>query len=1224
MRKIAPFLFAFFSCVGTFSQSTVGLVAYYPFNGNANDVSWNGNHGTLINDPQFTSDEYGIADNALLLDGINQYVYVPHNDVLNLESYTYSVKIKTNAAITYAWAAVISKHNGAINWETERFLYLIGSSCFPSIVHSLSNGSSQTVTASKSLCDGFFHTITVTHDGSTRLYIDGVLEATGSNSITPNTTNPLNIGRSFYNNGKGYINGVLDEVRIYNRALSNEEVVSLYLGGVPTIANISTTMATPGSSLVIIGANFSTTPENNIVYFGAVRAAVTNSTSSQLTVMVPEGATYAPITVTANGRSAISADYFIPTFNSGLNITNTTFQRSDITGSIRGQSLDIADLNLDGNPDIVVANTQAKTISIYKNPGNAIFSTSPEVSISLLGSPYYIQANDIDSDGKKDVLVLDETYNKILIFRNVSAGGELDANAFETPVEINTSIAPRCIAFSDVDSDGKPDIIVGNGGGIVFQIFKNNSAPGLISFASPTGFSPGNGSENLSVADFDGDGKHDFAMVSYGGGNVALMRNSSTPLIINNSTLTQNASLTTGLFPFGGAPGDLDGNGKIDFIITNSSNDNFSVFRNTSSVGSITFATENAEQAGDGPWNIALSDLNGDGKLDVACVNYIDGKLSVLQNNSLLGSISLMDKIDFTSGPNPWDLAIGDLDLDSRPDIVTVTSGPSGYVSVFLNKIPVDSSPPVLLVDAALNYVVLGTSASISGQFEDLETSIINVNVIYRSVTNSGEEKTIALSKAGNNWVGSIPASDIGELGIEYKFEATNEAMLKLVTDYKLIRVKLAGFKVPYENFGSTIADYRIVSMPLDLTESKVNINFGDELGNYDKYNWRMFTYENGETKELNGDQMLQPGIGYWLIAKQNPNKDLRTGEGLTVEATLTNPYSSNLVPGWNLIGNPYNFNLSWPEIKSFNPGLENVDLWTYNDEGYSDLSTLLKNGEGGFIYLLSSTGLEFPVTMNKSINGGRENQSNKGSAKAMDAANWELLFTLKQGTRKTNYSGIGMKPDASNEADRFDKFSPPRLSEFLDLNHEKLHLGNHMTKDVVEHHEEYTWSFNIESTNNNDFISMTWSNDLFNIIEKELFLHDETERLSINMRSLNSYAFKSPHKFKIIYGDGVYIQKELQQDVSKIISSFPNPAHDEINLLITVPGWQQVEAVTLDLINAQGQIAANLYKGNLESGVHFIQWNNKINSNQQLSPGIYFVKLSTTKGNSMHRVVIR
>jgi hypothetical protein len=77
----------------------------------------------------------------------------------------------------------------------------------------------------------------------------------------------------------------------------------------PTIGSFTPTSGTIGTSVTIVRTNFSTTPANDIVYFGAVRATVSAATHTSLTVTVPAGATYQPITVTRNNLTAYSCNH---------------------------------------------------------------------------------------------------------------------------------------------------------------------------------------------------------------------------------------------------------------------------------------------------------------------------------------------------------------------------------------------------------------------------------------------------------------------------------------------------------------------------------------------------------------------------------------------------------------------------------------------------------------------------------------------------------------------------------------------------------------------------------------------------------------------------------------------------------------------------------------------------------------------------------------------------
>ena len=94
-------------------------------------------------------------------------------------------------------------------------------------------------------------------------------------------------------------------------------IASTLIAQVPTISSFSPGSGHIGTQVIITGTNFSATSVNNAVFFGAVKANVSAATPTSLTVTVPVGATYQPLSVTVNGLIAYSATPFHVVYTGG-------------------------------------------------------------------------------------------------------------------------------------------------------------------------------------------------------------------------------------------------------------------------------------------------------------------------------------------------------------------------------------------------------------------------------------------------------------------------------------------------------------------------------------------------------------------------------------------------------------------------------------------------------------------------------------------------------------------------------------------------------------------------------------------------------------------------------------------------------------------------------------------------------------------------------------------
>jgi len=458
------------------------------------------------------------------------------------------------------------------------------------------------------------------------------------------------------------------------------------------------TGAAGSTTVSITGTNFSATAANNIVYFGAVKATVTAATTTQLTVTAPSGATWQPISVTVGGVTAYSysvANPFIPTFAGKGSITPNDFAlRVDFATGTAPYYVAIGDLDGDGKPDLAVANGTSNTVSVFRNTSVSgsitTGSFAAKVDFTTGTKPNCVAIGDLDGDGKPDLAVTNAFGATVSVFRNTSTIGSITVGSFAAKVDFVTGTTPWAIAIGDLDGDGEPDLAVTNQSSYTVSVFRNTSTIGSISpssFAAKVDFTTGADPRIVSIGDLDGDGRPEMAVANFAGATVSVFRNTAASGSITINSFAAKVDFATGATPTSVVMGDLDGDGKPDLVVANYGANSVSVYRNTTTVGTInsgSFAAKIDFTTGSSPLMISIGDLDGDGKPEFVATNYNSNTVSVFRNTSTIGSItggSFAAKIDFTTGGNPWYVAIGDLDGDGKPDLAVTNFG-SNTVSI--------------------------------------------------------------------------------------------------------------------------------------------------------------------------------------------------------------------------------------------------------------------------------------------------------------------------------------------------------------------------------------------------------------------------------------------------------------------------------------------------------------------------------------------------------------
>jgi hypothetical protein len=235
---------------------TNGLVGWWPFNGNAIDESINTNDGT-VNGATLTADRNGNANKAYNFNGINNYIEAPSNTGLQLSAaYSIGLWFKSNifnaGQYGYTLISKIQSSGWYGGYET-----MIGETNSIGGVNHTGNINGNFQLPYSGLSSGNWYSVIVTFNGTQlKLYVNGNIVNTVNQSGTLQTGNdPLRFGRR---GGGGiydqWFNGVIDDIGIWNRALTECEVKKLYTSGSFSVSSSASNTICVGQSLNLSAA----------------------------------------------------------------------------------------------------------------------------------------------------------------------------------------------------------------------------------------------------------------------------------------------------------------------------------------------------------------------------------------------------------------------------------------------------------------------------------------------------------------------------------------------------------------------------------------------------------------------------------------------------------------------------------------------------------------------------------------------------------------------------------------------------------------------------------------------------------------------------------------------------------------------------------------------------------------------------------------------------------
>ena len=498
--------------------------------------------------------------------------------------------------------------------------------------------------------------------------------------------------------------GTIDEVRVYNRALTSAEIAAFAgVSPVPSISQPLVPAATaPGGADFTLTVNGTGFTSHSVVNWNGTPLATTFVSSTQLTAVVPAGniaaAGTASITVftPTPGGGTSNVAYFDITVPSGL-----AFARTDLTTCQSTISVRTGDFNGDGKLDIAATTLGCNDLEIL--PGNADGTFQQASSFPAGAGPFELGVGDFDGDGIADLAVADANVNDLSILRSNGNG------SFQSPISVAAGNVSESVAVGDFNGDGLMDVAVPN-------FYTNDVSVVLgkvkVTFQDAATYPVGGTPLAIAAGDFDGDGNLDLVTANSSTDNISIL------LGKGDGTFHSAANIAVGAFPQAVAVGDINGDGKPDLAVANFNSANVSILLGD---GNGNFQLVANRGAGFTPAGLAMGDINGDGYVDIAVVNEFINTIRILFGDGqghFPGSM-----INIPVGTDPTSVALGDFNGDGKIDLAVANDG-ADTVTVLLQ------APVVSLSASSLDFGNLPTGTTSAAQTVTITNSgAVNLNI---------------------------------------------------------------------------------------------------------------------------------------------------------------------------------------------------------------------------------------------------------------------------------------------------------------------------------------------------------------------------------------------------------------------------------------------------------------------------------------------------------------
>ncbi len=545
----------------------------------------------------------------------------------------------------------------------------------------------------------------------------------------------------------------------------------------------------------------------------------------------------------------------------------------------------------------------------------------------------------------------------------------------------------------------------------------------------------------------------------------------------------------------------------------------------------------------------------------------------------------------------------------TSPDTVAL----SGYATESTNSITIKTtSSPKIGNDYTVNI-------QLESSFAATEQTLFYRNIGKLNYT------SVPLQGSGTEYTATIPQDAVLLRGLEYYIVMTDTRATYTYppTNPASNPVQL-GITIDSHTPPITLpkAGYKMISFPCDMYETTIAEMFEDDYGEYDNTNWRLFYYHPMNDSLLyqeypfDEEFFIYPGMAFWLINKDGKTFDIDNASTLM----YGDQFTISLMPGWNMVGNPFDFPVYIDDIET----LDSIeDPVAYNGTEYVYRQQILQPWEGYFVYNPENTYVQATIP---AIEAGQLPKANDPMQVANNEVAIQFTAKIKDSNIQDTQNFIGLLNDATDNKDKNDFSEAPPVAGDLQLyiaDDERSWAGNF--KSISN--EGQQWQIVLKA-NSRKSITLGWQQSGTLPDKQKLYIFDQTTQAPLkaeNGEYTLSSGLKGERRFKVILGTEAYalnnsdgiplvpVDYELKQN-------YPNPFNPET----VIPFQLSVKSnVKIEVFNILGHKIKTLHNSTLSTGSHQVTWDGSNDAGNSVAAGMYFYRIQAGSFQAVKKMIL-